>query len=470
MIDEVNLESSTYADIPHKLEAGTPAFAEAVALGTACDYLSSLGMNKVSEYEHALTQYMWQRLEELPGITLYGPSPAVEPDRAALVCFNVEGCHPNDLATLVDQDKGIAMRAGHHCCQPLHKVLGVTASARLSAYIYNTKQEIDIATKALKSAVKLLKGDMSDVSFPDPVLPTGGPSSALAALRELGLVQGTSWADDAECKLADSSASITVCAIFDPSGATPSLEELHKLLVLRLCQRYGHVPLCLMTGSVKEGSESEEWESGVRQLKDTMRRVLDFELDPPPIVVDDGQSLGNISVADFFKEVGSTTDGTSCASVTDAFGTAMRSWSLAKAMDENGADIVLRTSEQDAVVSAGLELLRKQKQGIEIGSDEQSAVGYIALTDPAWLQDGSSNRAPHGPLATYKYLAEAADEDMSILLKQLTPLSEEEIKDLVQSNGSNKDTSGPTVSHKPAQSRLAQEATRPPDPGTSTTK
>lgn len=156
MIDEVHLDHSTFADIPHKLEAGTPAFAEAVALGTACDFLSELGMERLQEREHALTEHLWKRITELPGVVLYGPPPSVQPHRASLCSFNVEGCHPNDLATLVDQDRGIAMRAGHQCCQPLHRFFGVTASARLSAYFYNTVEEIDVAVEALKDAIDLL--------------------------------------------------------------------------------------------------------------------------------------------------------------------------------------------------------------------------------------------------------------------------------------------------------------------------
>eukprot|EP00930_Biecheleria_cincta_P084235 TRINITY_DN7372_c0_g1_i1.p1 TRINITY_DN7372_c0_g1~~TRINITY_DN7372_c0_g1_i1.p1 ORF type:complete len:523 (+),score=80.60 TRINITY_DN7372_c0_g1_i1:78-1646(+) len=157
MIDEVTLERSTYNDIPHRFEAGTPAFAEAAALGVACDYLNEIGMENVAAREHALTEYLWRRVAELPGVIMYGPSPAEQPQRASLVCFNVEGCHANDLATLVDQEHGIAMRSGHHCTQPLHAELGITASARLSAYFYNTEEEIDAAVEALKAAITLVR-------------------------------------------------------------------------------------------------------------------------------------------------------------------------------------------------------------------------------------------------------------------------------------------------------------------------
>jgi len=158
MIDEVHLEGSTWADIPHKFEAGTPAFAEATALGAACDYLQAIGMEAVHGQERSLMLRLWERLSEVPGITMYGPSPELEPDRAALCSFNIDGCHPNDLATLVDQEKGVALRAGHHCTQPLHKELGITSSARLSAYFYNTIEEIDVAVEAIKETASVLRG------------------------------------------------------------------------------------------------------------------------------------------------------------------------------------------------------------------------------------------------------------------------------------------------------------------------
>ncbi|CAE7885433.1 csd [Symbiodinium necroappetens] len=176
MIDQVTLEGSTFNDIPHKFEAGTPAFAEAVALGAACEYLTDLGMAAVSQRhraggEHELAKHLWSRLEALPGIHLYGPSPETQPDRASLVCFNVDGCHANDLATLVDQDRGVAMRSGHHCTQPLHGELGVTASARLSAYFYNTIEEIDVAVDALEVAIGLIRtGPAGDEPELDPAM------------------------------------------------------------------------------------------------------------------------------------------------------------------------------------------------------------------------------------------------------------------------------------------------------------
>eukprot|EP00933_Yihiella_yeosuensis_P040191 TRINITY_DN34430_c0_g1_i1.p1 TRINITY_DN34430_c0_g1~~TRINITY_DN34430_c0_g1_i1.p1 ORF type:complete len:543 (-),score=93.38 TRINITY_DN34430_c0_g1_i1:235-1659(-) len=179
MIDQVGLDSSTYNDIPFRFEAGTPAFAEAVALGAACDYLSKIGMEAVAAREHELTAYLWRRVSELPGVTMYGPSPDEQPDRASLVCFNVEGCHANDLACLVDQETGVAMRSGHHCTQPLHAELGIAASARLSAYFYNTFEEIDVAVEALKDAISMLRGDDSSVEGSDALDP------AMAAALDL---------------------------------------------------------------------------------------------------------------------------------------------------------------------------------------------------------------------------------------------------------------------------------------------
>jgi len=141
MIDEVTLETSTFSDIPHRFEAGTPAFAEAVALGAACDFLGMIGMARVQERERLLGERLWEHLTNLPGVRLYGPPPTLGKERAALAAFTLDRCHPNDVATLADQSAGVAMRSGHHCCQPLHRELGLTGTARLSLYFYNTLQE-----------------------------------------------------------------------------------------------------------------------------------------------------------------------------------------------------------------------------------------------------------------------------------------------------------------------------------------
>ncbi len=158
MIADVFLDHSTYADLPHKFEAGTPAIAEAIALGAAVDYLSALGMEAIAVYEHELTAYLYQHLQAMPDVTLYGPAPQIDGSgRAALATFTVEGVHPQDLSTLLDQS-GIAIRSGHHCTQPLHRILGLDSTARASLYFYNTKAEIDAFIVALKDTIEFFKG------------------------------------------------------------------------------------------------------------------------------------------------------------------------------------------------------------------------------------------------------------------------------------------------------------------------
>ena len=137
MIDQVTLEGSTYVPAPGRFEAGTPAIAQAIGLGAAVDYLTSIGMEQIEAYEHELGNYMIKRLEEVDRVTVLGP-PSGAP-RAALCAFVVDGVHPSDLSSLLDME-GIAVRAGHHCCQPLHQSLGYSHSARASLYMYNTKE------------------------------------------------------------------------------------------------------------------------------------------------------------------------------------------------------------------------------------------------------------------------------------------------------------------------------------------
>jgi len=154
MIAEVYLDHSTYAELPHKFEAGTPAIGEAIALGAAVDYLSSIGMDKIHAYEAELTGYLFQQLEQIPQIKLYGPKPNAQGEgRAALATFTAAGVHANDLSTLLDQE-GVAIRSGHHCTQPLHRYLGIPASARASLSFYNTREEIDVFIKALKETLE----------------------------------------------------------------------------------------------------------------------------------------------------------------------------------------------------------------------------------------------------------------------------------------------------------------------------
>ncbi len=147
MIRTVTMEQATWNDIPWKFEAGTPNIAQAVGLGAAVEYLSELGMDSIQQYVDKLTEYGRQRLIELPGLTLYGHRPT----SSAVLPFNVDGIHPHDLAQILD-DEGIAIRAGHHCAQPLMHRLDVTATCRASFYFYNTFEEIDRLVAGLEAA------------------------------------------------------------------------------------------------------------------------------------------------------------------------------------------------------------------------------------------------------------------------------------------------------------------------------
>ncbi|AMX82421.1 cysteine desulfurase [Geobacillus subterraneus] len=146
MIDFVELYDSTWKELPWKFEGGTPIIAGAIGLGAAIDFLEQIGLDAIAAHEHELAQYALERLADIDGVTVYGPK-----ERAGLVTFNIEGVHPHDVATVLDAE-GIAIRAGHHCAQPLMKWLNVTATARASFYLYNTKEEIDAFIAALQKA------------------------------------------------------------------------------------------------------------------------------------------------------------------------------------------------------------------------------------------------------------------------------------------------------------------------------
>jgi cysteine desulfurase/selenocysteine lyase len=148
MIREVHLSGSTWNDLPWKFEAGTPAFIEAVGFGAAVDYLAGLGMERVHNHERALVTYAMERLAAVPELTMYGP-PAAR--RGGVVSFTLADIHPHDLATLLDRD-GIAVRAGHHCAQPLMEHYHLGATARASFYVYTTAAEIDLLAEALERA------------------------------------------------------------------------------------------------------------------------------------------------------------------------------------------------------------------------------------------------------------------------------------------------------------------------------
>jgi len=139
MIRKVEFEQTTWGDLPHKFEAGTSPIAEAVGFGAAIDYLDAVGLDAIEQHEHELTEYALTLLGELPWIELYGPPPG---RRAGIVSFNVSGIHPHDVAQVLDFE-GIAIRAGHHCCQPLMRKLGVAATNRASFYLYTIPDEID---------------------------------------------------------------------------------------------------------------------------------------------------------------------------------------------------------------------------------------------------------------------------------------------------------------------------------------
>jgi cysteine desulfurase / selenocysteine lyase len=137
MIDQVTLTTSTWQNAPGRFEAGTPAIAQAIGLGAAIDYLNGVGMEEINAYEHELAEYLYERLSTVTGITILGPSNPAK--RAALCAFAHETVHPSDLSTFLDIE-GIAVRSGHHCCQPLHQSLDISHSTRASLYFYNTKE------------------------------------------------------------------------------------------------------------------------------------------------------------------------------------------------------------------------------------------------------------------------------------------------------------------------------------------
>ncbi|WP_018921868.1 cysteine desulfurase [Salsuginibacillus kocurii] len=146
MIDFVDLYESTWKELPWKFEGGTPIIAGAIGLGAAIDFLEDIGMDNITAHETKLTNYALERFSELEGLEVFGPE-----KRAGLITFNSEEVHPHDLATVLDAD-GIAVRAGHHCAQPLMKWLNVTATARASFYLYNTEEDIDKLVNGLSKA------------------------------------------------------------------------------------------------------------------------------------------------------------------------------------------------------------------------------------------------------------------------------------------------------------------------------
>jgi len=152
MIRTVGLRQSTWNDLPWKFEAGTPAIAEAIGLGAAVDYLNALGMNNVLQHEQELTHYAMQQLQEVPGLTIYGPKAE---QRGGVLSFTLGDIHPHDLASILDQEAGVAVRAGHHCAQPLMERFGLAATARASFYVYTIKEEVDALVQGLHRAIHI---------------------------------------------------------------------------------------------------------------------------------------------------------------------------------------------------------------------------------------------------------------------------------------------------------------------------
>ena len=153
MIKTVRIEGTTYHDLPWKFEAGTQAIAEVIGLGAAVDYLSALGMDAVQAHEREITEYAYEALSDIEGLTVYGPPPS---RRAGVISFAIEGIHPHDLATVADRDQ-VCLRAGHHCAMPLMTRLGVSATARASFYIYTQKDEVDRLVGSIKEAQRIFK-------------------------------------------------------------------------------------------------------------------------------------------------------------------------------------------------------------------------------------------------------------------------------------------------------------------------
>ena len=162
MIRKVTVEETSWNELPYKFEAGTPPIGEAVGMGAAIDYLTEIGMEAIEEHEHALAAYALERLADVPGVHVFGP-PAER--RAGIVSFDVEGVHPHDVAQILDWE-GVAIRAGHHCCQPLMARLGVAATNRASFYLYTIPEEIDRLVEGLHKVKKTL----GDGRSPRPAL------------------------------------------------------------------------------------------------------------------------------------------------------------------------------------------------------------------------------------------------------------------------------------------------------------
>ena len=152
MIAEVTFEKTTYADLPHKFEAGTPNIAGGIAFGAALDYINAIGMEQIAAYEEELLQYATDKLSKIPGLKIYGTAP----QKTAVISFNVEGIHPYDIGSILDK-LGIAVRTGHHCAQPIMDYYQIPGTVRASFSFYNTFEEIDRMVEALIKAITMLQ-------------------------------------------------------------------------------------------------------------------------------------------------------------------------------------------------------------------------------------------------------------------------------------------------------------------------
>ncbi|HGY5551402.1 MAG: SufS family cysteine desulfurase [Prochlorococcus sp.] len=156
MIQDVYLDHSSWADLPYKFEAGTPAIGEAIGMGVAIDYLQQLGLDNIHAWEHQLKLQLFDRLQAIDGLRVLGPSPQQQPDRAVLAAFTVDDLHPNDIGALLDSE-GICIRSGHHCTQPLHRHYGIPGSARASLSFTNTLEEVDRFAEELVATIGFLR-------------------------------------------------------------------------------------------------------------------------------------------------------------------------------------------------------------------------------------------------------------------------------------------------------------------------
>ena len=150
MIETVTFEKTTWAPAPQKFEAGTPDIAGAIGLGAAIDYLEAIGLDRIGAWEHELLEYATEKMSAIPELRIIGTAR----EKAGVISFVLDGVHPHDIGTILDQ-RGVAIRAGHHCAQPLMELLGVPATARVSLSMYNTRADVDVLVDAIRETVEL---------------------------------------------------------------------------------------------------------------------------------------------------------------------------------------------------------------------------------------------------------------------------------------------------------------------------